>query len=57
MLWFIQALLGAAAVEITRVTFLPLYGASVWILGPLGRAVGFQTESMTSVYGDVRPID
>jgi hypothetical protein len=57
MLCFIQAHLGAAAVEITRVTFLPLYGASVWILGPLGMAFGFQTANMTSIYGAVRLTD
>jgi hypothetical protein len=52
MLCFIQAHLGAAAAEITRVTFLPLYGASVWMLGPLGKA-----ENATSIYGAVKLID
>jgi len=47
----------AAATGITRVTFLPLYGASVWMLGPLGTAVGFQAENMTSVYEAVELID
>jgi hypothetical protein len=45
-----------AAAGITRVTFLPLCGASVWMLGPLGTAVGFQAENMTSAYGAVKLI-
>jgi len=57
MLCFIQAHLGAAAAGITRVTFLPLYGAIEWILGPLGTAVGFQAENLTSVCGAVKLID
>jgi hypothetical protein len=57
MLCFIQAHLGAAAAGITRITFLLLYGASVWMLGPLGTAVRFQAENMTSIYGAVKLID
>jgi len=49
--------LGAASGGIAIVTFLPLYGANVWMLGLLGTAVGFQADNLTSVYGTVKLID
>jgi hypothetical protein len=52
MLCFIQVHLGDAAAGITRVS-----GANVWMLGPLGTAVGYQAENMTSVYGAVKLIE
>jgi hypothetical protein len=57
VLCFIQTHLDAAVAGITRVTFLPLYGARVWKLGLLGTAVGFQADNLTSFYGAGKLID